>query len=493
MKFILYAQTSSYGIPELPDAVDSGSFSLLNSFSRILSELGEITQIHSLKEAENIYAECLERNEACLLFSFAPPHLTPISLTCPVVPVFAWQYPNIPEQIEERSWQGDRRHDWRFVLSKSKGAVVLSTYARDAIQRSMSDVYPVVAVPWPLSLNFTDHGFTTDSVPNLGQGAILSIRGSVGDSQQMGVSADGIICEEEDDTPPFDPADLVDLPVIDHTIRRFQSVPVDSAVADIDEPGLVPPPRCNWEFPPAIHVRTRLRGIVYTTVLTPSLYQDNWEDLITAFCWSFRDTEDATLILVVDDPVPHDCQTKLVILLTRLSPFRCRVLAIYGIPAADEYAELIRATTYYVSATYASGSCRRVADFLAAGVPAMAPAHSGLGDLIDADTAFVIRSRPGIPRAWPHGDGDIYRTSWHQIDWQSLVDAFHKSRLLAIEEPTTYRAMARSAKERARTRCSNEAIKSTLQRFVHDVTAQGPIVHHEQGELSSMMNLVKEA
>jgi glycosyltransferase involved in cell wall biosynthesis len=487
MKFILYAQTCAYGNEQLSDVADLSGFSLLNAFSSILRDLGDITQIHHPEEAEPIYEQCLKDNEACLLLSFTPPHLTPITSSCPVVPVFTWEYADIPEQIEERCWLDDPRHDWRFVLAKTRGALVLSTHARDAIRRSMGPEYPVIAVNWPLSLRPRD---LILPIPNADEGKILSIHASVGDSRQMGLNADIIACvgDEDDYTPPFDPADTAALAPFGSTTRSvYDDLAKNSVVAALDEPGLMPPPLCSWTLPPVTDIRTRLRGTVYTAVLSPSQEQDNWEDLVTGFCWSFGHTEDATLVLVVDDPIPATCQTRLVSLLTRLSPFKCRVLAIYGIPSADEYAALIRATAYCVNTSCASGSCRPVADFLAAGVPAIAPAHTGLSDIISADCAFVLRSVPGAPRVWPHGDQDVYRTSWHQIDWQSLVDAFRGSHALATGQPSAYLAMARSARQCALTHCSSSTIKTKIQHFLFDITASSPITQRERQQEPTMM------
>jgi hypothetical protein len=479
MKFILYAQAHSFGPEELAGTLDHSALSLLNDFSGILRQLGDVTQIYQPEDADCIYAQCLEKEEACLLFSFMPPHLTPMTLSCPVVLVFAWEYANIPEQIEEQCWMDDPRHDWRFVLSKTRGAIVLSTHARDAIRRSMGPTYPVTAVNWPLRQCLRDSRVLFHAAPNSSRGKILSIHASVADSQQIVLDVDAIICEDDRYTPPLDPADIADLPAVDHTARSIHNASVEnSQMISLFEPGLIPPPPCSWDLPPITNVRTRLRGTVYTAVLTPSLDQDNWEDLLTGFCWSFRTIEDATLVLVIDDPTPAACQHRLIATLTKLSPLKCRILAIYGIPSLDEYEALIRATTYYVNTSFASRSCRWIADFLAAGVPAIAPMHTGLRDLISEDSAFVIRSMPGTPTVWPHGDHDIYRTSWHQIDWQSLVNAFNESRALATEEPAIYLAMTHLAKERALAHCSTDTIKSDIQQFL------SLILHQEQQEPS---------
>jgi glycosyltransferase involved in cell wall biosynthesis len=472
MKYILYAQAHFYRIEALSGVLDKEGLSLLRDFSRILGELGEVIEIDRIEEAEPIYRQCVEKGEACVLLSFAQPHLTPITLTCPVVPVFSWEYADIPENIEEHCWQDDPRHDWRFALSKSIGAIVLSSHARDLVRQSMGAMYPVAAVNWPLNPQLKAQSASFRALPHPRRRPVLSIRGAVGDSEQMGLNVDAIVCEDDDDTPAYDPLDEIDLPLRADAGMHARCAPAESPAAkDHTELWVSEPLPCSWQLPPVVYIRTRLRGNVYTAVLSMSREQDNWIDLVTAFCWSFRHVEDATLVLIVDDPLPESCQLKLVTELSKLSPLKCRVLAIYGLPSADEYAALIRATTYYVNTSCASASCRHAADFMAAGVPAIAPAHTALRDLVHAGNAFVIRSMPGIPRAWPHGDQEISRTRWHQIDWQSLVEAFRKSYAVARDDPGTYLAMGHLARSRALAHCSHDAVKTKIQQFLRDILA----------------------
>ncbi|HTV84704.1 MAG TPA: hypothetical protein VME63_04830 [Dyella sp.] len=490
MKFIVYAPAHFYGTEELSGIVDKNGFSLLQAFSRIMRQLGEVIEVECPEQAEPIYWQCVQENRACVLFSFAPPHLLPITLACPVVPVFGWEYADIPERIEEQCWLDDPRHDWRFALSKAAGAIVLSSHARDIVRRSMGAMYPVAAVHWPLSASVKDQSSCFRALPHAGRRSMLSIRGSVGDSEHMGLDVDAIVCDEEDDTPAFDPSDAIDLPPLDQIARHVHSVAAENpAMNDSGDLWSSEPLPCSWRMPPIVYIRTRLRGIVYTAVLSMSLEQDNWVDVVTGFGWSFRDVADATLLLVIDDPALESCQAKLVSELSKLSPLKCRVLAIYGMPSADEYAALIHATTYYVSASCASASCRHAADFMAAGIPVIAPAHTALGDLVQGDSALVVRSMPGTPRVWPHGDQDIYRTWWHQIDWQSLVEAYHKSYAVARKEPATYLAMGHLARTRARAHCGPDAIKIEIQQFLRDIVTSGLMAQHERQQAPAMHTL----
>ena len=57
------------------------------------------------------------------------------------------------------------------------------------------------------------------------------------------------------------------------------------------------------EHPPALlpdvdqHQQVVVDGVVYVSVFNPLDGRKNWHHLITAFCWAFRDTSDATLVL----------------------------------------------------------------------------------------------------------------------------------------------------------------------------------------------------
>jgi glycosyltransferase involved in cell wall biosynthesis len=200
--------------------------------------------------------------------------------------------------------------------------------------------------------------------------------------------------------------------------------------------------------------------------LTPEAGRKNWLDLLQAFCWAFRDTPDATLVLKLagTDLAHYHCQ--LVMLLTKLSPFKCRVIAINGyLPDAD-YAALLAATTYYVNTSLCEGLCLPLLEFLAAGVPAIAPDHTAMADYIDEDIAFVVASYPGVPTVWPHGDCEVNRTSHHQLDWASLLAAYRRSHEVACRQPGLYRAMSQRAREAIAEYCGMEAVRRRLHRFL---------------------------
>lgn len=465
MKFLLYAQVDRQTIGKQLGSADYSYFFLLRAFSGVLAQLGEVIQLQDPAQADLIHAQCLSDGERCVLLSFAPPHKTAWGLACPTISVFAWEYPDIPERIEEACWQDDPRHDWRHVLGRTGRAITLSSHTVEAVQRSMGCGYPIVAIPSPLAAVVPPPD--PARIPPPPAGAVLRVFASVADSSRMGLDVDGLICLDEEDGTLHHPDDAATLP--ERAPPGTDDSPTTPPRPRLDEPCEADesePADCGWELPPAARIRTRLHGVVYTSVLTPSAGRKNWEDLITAFCWAFRDSVDATLVLKLagTDLTLHHHQ--LLMLLTKLSPFKCRVIAINGYLSDEDYAALVDATTYYVNASLCEGLCLPLVEFLSHGIPALAPDHTAMADYIRDDLAFVLASYPGVPTVWPHGDGEVNRTSYHQLDWQSLLQAYRRSHEIAVHDPQRYRRMARRASEAMQAYCGVAAVKSQLHAFL---------------------------
>ena len=135
-------------------------------------------------------------------------------------------------------------------------------------------------------------------------------------------------------------------------------------------------------------------GVVYSTVLNPADGRKNWVELITAFCWAFKETDNATLVLKMTHHDLEYYRIVLVTLLSRLSPFRCRVVVLHGFLDDAQYQGLIAASTYYVNASTGEGLSLPLMEFLAGGKPAIAPRHTAMADYINDDLGFVLETRP---------------------------------------------------------------------------------------------------
>lgn len=210
MKFLLHAQVAQDTIDKQLGSADYSYFFLLRAFSTVLAELGDVVQLREVGEAEPIHTQCLAQNEPCVLLSFAPPHKTPLGLPCPIVPVFAWEYPDIPGQIEEISWMDDPRHDWRRVFALTGRAITLSSHTVEAVRRSMGDGFPIVAIPAPIRQIAWREEMAR--LPDPTKAVLLKVNASVADSRRMGLDVDGLICLDEEDGTGFSPSDDSVLP-----------------------------------------------------------------------------------------------------------------------------------------------------------------------------------------------------------------------------------------------------------------------------------------
>src|SRR6185312_11177177 len=99
-----------------------------------------------LQEVDKIFDDCERDGLRCIFLSFAPPHRTFTNLRCPTVPVFAWEFDTIPDEV----WSADPRDDWRFALSRTGCAITHSEYSARAIKFAMGPRFPVISIPAPL-------------------------------------------------------------------------------------------------------------------------------------------------------------------------------------------------------------------------------------------------------------------------------------------------------------------------------------------------------
>jgi hypothetical protein len=202
-----------------------------------------------------------------------------------------------------------------------------------------------------------------------------------------------------------------------------------------------------------------LGGLVYTTVFNIGDPRKNYLDLLSAFLIAFRDRPDVTLaIKLVTNPARE--HHEVAILRQRYQSLglrhRCRVVVITDFLDDAHMRNLIEITAYYINTSHAEGACLPLQQALASGRPALAPAHSALGDYMDDQVGFVLESHPE-PAPWPHDPERRMETYWHRLVWSSLHGQLLRSALVADRDPERYAFLARSARGRMLRYASQEA------------------------------------
>ena len=216
-----------------------------------------------------------------------------------------------------------------------------------------------------------------------------------------------------------------------------------------------PPPAPEPE-----HV-VELSGIVYTSVFAPQDGRKNWHDLLTGLLWAFRDEPRATLVLKMPRSGWEPMHPHLNHALTRFAPFSCRLVLIYGFLEDEDYADLVRASDYYVNVSHCEGLCIPLMEFFAAGKPAIAPNHTALADYVSPDIAFVPRFTREHT-VWPFDPRDLFTTMRYRLDWASFENALRESFSIATAKDGKYSAMALAAHAKMRDYASATKIRTLL-------------------------------
>ncbi len=412
MVIIVHAAETKNTIAANIGAKDYSYYFVLEKYRKVLDRFTSVVEIrHPEQEVDVIYSECQARGEPCLFLSFTPPFKTVTGLKCPTICVFAWEYVTIPTDV----WSTDVRNDWRTVFSEQGCAITHSSFAVRAVKQAMGNNFPVWSIPAPL---WDDYAKLYEKRKKFAcsDGFDLSFKGVLIDFQGCGAS--GIV---NNDKKSF--------------IEKQSSSDDDLSV--------------------------HLQGVIYTSVFNPNDGRKNWLDMLWGFVWAFRDVEDATLVMKL---VYHDYSVirEMVIReIEKLAPFKCRVVAVHGFLNDHEYEKLIRETTYIVNTAHGEGQCLPLMEYMSAGIPAVAPAHTAMEDYVNKDNAFVVKASVEWIH-WPHDPRAALRTLRYRINWESLYHAYLESYRVVKSDPARYSRMSRLAVQSLKKYCSEAVVKKKL-------------------------------
>lgn len=412
MIFFVYAKETDQSIATNLGLADYSYFFVMKKFIPVLEQLGKVRVIHDIATVDTQYAQLMRQDPGSeiILLSFTPPHKTPQGLHCPVFPVFAWEYSTIPDE----SWSNEPCHNWADMLRSFRGAITHSRFTVEAVHQALGTSYPMVSLPAPLWDEYASL-YNPDKIHGKGQPWQLDIaHGVVLDSYALGL----------------------------HQSEKTAPVSLDAGTCHV-----------------------KLDGIVYTSIFNPNDNRKNCLDLLTGFCYAFRDQADVTLLMkLAHHDAGHVCGMVLHEM-KKVAPYRCRVLAVQGYLDDAAYRQLVANSTYVVNTARGEGQCLPLMELMSAGKPAIAPDHSAMADYINDRNAFVVRSSPEWTH-WPHDPRLVLRAFRYRIDWESLRDAYLASYHVARHEPERYMNMARQAHQDLRQHCSKKITVDRLSNFL---------------------------
>jgi len=212
-------------------------------------------------------------------------------------------------------------------------------------------------------------------------------------------------------------------------------------------------------------VRVDLEGVVYSSVFNPVDARKNWEDIVSAFCFAFRDEGNVTLLLKITHSQLGSFMGRLNFLLQRIGSVKCRVVAVHGFLSAESYQALIDTTDYYVNASSAEGLCLPMMEFMASGVPAITPDHTAMADYVDSESSFILSSSKATT-IWPHDPRQLKKATNYRVCWESMVDRYNVSYQCVVSNPSLYKSKAESSMKMIRAISSDAEVMSRTLRFL---------------------------
>jgi glycosyltransferase involved in cell wall biosynthesis len=458
--YLLYSATGSHNLQKKLGLAEYSYFFVREKFLAMLKKrTTAIVVADTENEVDAIFDDLRSRGRDCVFLAFCPPHRMPPKTRCPTIPVFAWEFDTIPNEI----WGDDARNDWRTVLSREGQAITHSRYSVQAVKSAMGMDFHVDAIPAPVWDDFSLLGGLS-SKRAADETFAIELIGTVVDSEQPSTFADARLNFMGEKRPPT----LADRWKVKK--RRAKLSRMMRRVV-----GLKPKPEPKPSPRPQTSIRLELKGTIFLSVLNPLDGRKNWEDMLTAFCHSLANCPDATLILKF---ISADCSEALALVrsaLVRLPPFRCRVVAIDAFLDDMRYRELIAASTFVVNSSLGEGQCLPLMEAMSCGKPVIAPQHTGMRDYVDGQVGFIVRSSLELC-SWPHDPRNAFRARRYRCDWLSLVEAYRAAYTLAKEQPASYQRMSEAAVARMQDYCSEQTVYEKLQLFVSETLARSRTV-----------------
>lgn len=470
----------------IPDSIGKSEYSyyfVLKKFLPVLREIGDVVVIENpAVEVEEYFNKASKEGRRCVFLSFTAPHNLYIDSKCPTIPVFAWEYDTIPNE----SWDGNEKNNWVKVLQNVGAAITHSGHSVKVVQKELGQDFPIIACPAPMDVKYfasqeemlkksphNSYEITlTKEIIDTAEIKFGQLENPKGWSQRIELThvllqtwAHEVL---EDALPKtlyhfLRNTYLLTGTSVARTLRYLRNLkPKNHRISNSKTGANLAPPSPS---------STLVEGIIYTSVLNISDKRKNYEDMVAAFCFALKDKSDATLILKT--PVMghlYFYKEKVIGLLRNLPPFKCRVVVIGNYLDQEAYQNLMHVTTFYVNTSYGEGQCLPLMEYMAAGVPAIAPYATALRDYLTDSNAFLVKTG-AAPTSWQHDERIAIRTVHHRPDWYSLVAAYQKSYQMAKNAEEMYRNMGLEASKTIKDHASFQKIKNSLEGFFNKKSA----------------------
>jgi glycosyltransferase involved in cell wall biosynthesis len=408
------------------------------AFAPLLARWGrvqEVTQPES--RLDHALWQLRRQNLQPIHFSFLPLHMMYLAQQAPNLAAPAWEFPDLPDG----NFDNNPRNNWACIANRLALIVTHSHFTRQAFVNAGVKT-PIHVLPVPIT---ADYFALSDWEP--GRRAILQCPAYVFPQPETTEAAPDPWTPEKRSGLSF--AALARRVYRGYLKRRLPGrvnkclTLVADALAAARH-WRAHESRVAYPASPALE----LSGVVYTTIFNPFDPRKNWQDLLTSYLLGLRDCADATLVIklvVCPELTALGFNTVVAYYRSLGVRHRCKVAFITDYLTDAQMVELARASTYYLNTSHAEGSCLPMQNFMAAGRPGVAPAHTGMAEYIRPDTAFPVASHPE-PASWPHDPQRQLTTTWHRLVWSSLHEQLRVSYEVARSNRGRYQMLARNGR-----------------------------------------------
>lgn len=472
MIFYVYSKLNKDTIAYNLGEPEYSYYFVLQEFLPVLENLGKVIFINNPEtEVDPLFIEAFEKGIPGYFLSFTPPHLTQTGLKCPTIPIFAWEFSSIPN---ETWWKDQPQNDWRYNLRKFSAAIVHSQFTVESVRKEMPPGFPVLSIPapvWDRLAPLREVAMQKQEQTNIHIDSGIVFDTHNPDFKHWLPSEEDVIAHVTQ--PPRSSQEQANQylrnnqsaqTITKEFIARWSSLVLSRCVPKSIAKRIKQRAAKYTPWDKGEHLLT-LNGIVFTSVLNPYDGRKNWTDILNAFCTAFKDNEHATLVLKLGHHKYHVAISDMLMTMAFFPSFKCRVILLHGHLSSSNYTKLIQATDFIVNASHGEGQCLPLMEYLSCGKPAIAPRNSAMLDYIDKEVGFVINSFEDYT-TWPHDPRIAYRTSRHQIDWSSLVQAYKDAYSCITQDPQRYKKMSNTAIIRMQNHCSQavalEKLRSIL-------------------------------
>ncbi len=481
MLILVYSKINSHNIHSSIGQIEYSYYFVLRKFLPVLKEIGKVQTVSDpLLEVDDFYEKALKEGMKCIFLCFTAPHNSFIDLKCPTIPVFAWEYDTIPNE----EWDGNEKNNWVMVLRKLGAAITHSHHSVEVVQSELGLDFPIISCPAPMALD-------QSNVPihklDLYQQYELKLTKEVIDTSTI------YLAELDSKKNPAQRIEITHLLLrkwayqilydqipewlfklfrstyyllgtfVARSLRLLRGLINNNQRKSNSGQLANPDKKINTSDNSST---ISISGVIYTSILNILDGRKNYQDMVAAFCHALNDKEDATLI--IKTPVLTDLpffKEKVFRLLQRLRKFKCRIVIIGYYLDDKAYSDLMKASTFYVNTSFGEGQCLPLMEYMAAGIPSIAPYASALKDYIKPANSLLVKTN-SVPTTWQHDERMAIRTVHHRPDWYSLVEAYRTSYQMAKKDQKAYQKMSLKAKETLTSHTSFQGTKEKLEIFL---------------------------